>query len=89
MLFRSVTNTSTSTINGWSLAFAFPSGQTITNSWSGQFTQSGANVTVTGLSWNANLAPGASVEVGFNADHSGTNGAPVAFALNGTSCTTS
>lgn len=82
-----VTNTSTSTVNGWSLAFTFPSGQTITNSWSGQFTQTGANVTVTGLSWNANLAPGGSAEVGFNASHSGTNGVPAVFTLNGQACT--
>jgi len=84
-----ITNTSTSTVNGWSLAFTFPSGQTITNSWSGQFTQTGANVTVTGLSWNANLAPGGSAEVGFNASHSGTNGVPAVFTLNGQACTTS
>src|SRR5262249_15819858 len=41
-----ITNTGTTAINGWSLGFSFPNGQTITQGWNGIFTQSGSAVTV-------------------------------------------
>jgi cellulase/cellobiase CelA1 len=83
-----ITNTGTSTINGWSLKFSFANGQTITQLWNGAFTQSGSAVTVTNMSYNAALAPGTSLssEPGFNGTWSGTNSAPTAFTLNGTTC---
>ena len=34
------------------------------------------------------LAPGASVDVGFNGTHTGGTGSPTAFTLNGAACTT-
>ncbi len=83
-----ITNTGTTTINGWSLKFTFPNGQTITQLWNGTFTQTGSAVTVTNMSYNGTLAPGTSLtsEPGFNGTWSGTNSAPTAFTLNGTSC---
>jgi cellulase/cellobiase CelA1 len=86
-----ITNTGTTAINGWSLKFSFPNGQTITQLWNGSYTQSGANVTITNLSYNATIAPGATLNSppGFNGSWSGSNQAPTSFTLNGSTCSTS
>lgn len=84
-----ITNTSSSTINGWSLVFNFPSGQQVTQGWNGTFTQSGSQVTITNLSYNGSLAPGASVSPGFNGSWSSSNTSPTSFTLNGQPCTVS
>lgn len=86
----SITNTGTTAINGWSLQFSFANGQTITQLWNGNFTQSGANVTITNLSYNGSLSPGATLSSspGFNGSWNGSNTSPTAFTLNGQACTT-
>jgi len=81
-----VTNTSSSAINGWTLTFAFPSGQSVTQSWSSVTTQSGSAVTVRNAAWNGSIPAGGSQQFGFNGAHNGTNTAPSAFTLNGTAC---
>lgn len=81
-----ITNTSSSAVNGWTLKFAFPSGQTITQAWSSKAAQSGSNVTLTNESWNGALPAGGSTQIGFNGAYSGTNTNPTAFTLNGTAC---
>ena len=81
-----ITNTGTSTLNGWTLKFTFPGSQQITQGWNGVFTQSGANVTVTNASYNNTLAPGTSVNPGFNGSWSGSNPNPTGFTLNGSTC---
>ena len=81
-----VGNTGTTAINGWTLKWTFPSGQTISSGWNGTYTQSGTNVTVTNASWNGAIAAGSSVSIGFNGAYSGTNTAPTSFTLNGTTC---
>jgi len=81
-----ITNTGTTTINGWTLGFTFSGGQQVTQGWNGVFAQSGANVTVTNASYNGTLAPGASVTPGFNGSWNGSNPNPTAFTLNGASC---
>jgi hypothetical protein len=83
-----ITNTGTTTINGWSLKFTFPNGQTVTQLWNGSFTQTGSAVTVTNLSYNGTIAPGTSLsnEPGFNGTWSGSNSPPTSFTLNGTAC---
>jgi cellulose 1,4-beta-cellobiosidase len=73
-------------INGWTLAWSFPNGQTIYQLWNGSYTQSGANVSVTNLSWNAGIPTNGSVNFGFLANWNGTNNAPAAFTLNGAAC---
>ena len=50
-------------------------------------TQNGANVSVTNLSWNADIAPNGTVSLGFLANWSGTNAKPTSFKLNGANCT--
>ncbi len=82
-----ITNTGTTAVNGWTLAFGFPSGQQLTPpGWSATWSQSGTAVTATNLTWNAAIAPNASVSIGFNGTYAGTNTAPTAFTLNGTTC---
>jgi endoglucanase len=78
-----ITNTGSATINGWTLKFSFPSGQTITQLWNGSYTQSGSAVSVTNLSYNGSIAPGANVSFGFNGSWSGSNTNPSSFTLNG------
>jgi hypothetical protein len=84
-----VTNTGTATVNGWTLAFAFPAGQRVTPpGWAAVWTQASgsANVTATNLDWNGTLTPGGATQIGFNGTHSGANTAPTSFTLNGNTC---
>ncbi|WP_421734447.1 endo-1,4-beta-xylanase [Cellulomonas sp.] len=82
-----VKNTSSTAINGWTLTFSFPAGQTVTQAWSSVTTQSGSAVTVKNAAWNGSIPAGGSQQFGFNGSHSGSNTAPSAFSLNGTACT--
>ncbi|HEU5427421.1 MAG TPA: arabinofuranosidase catalytic domain-containing protein, partial [Actinocrinis sp.] len=51
-------------------------------------TQSGANVTVTNVSYNGSLGTGASTSFGFNGSwNNSANPIPASFSLNGTTCT--
>lgn len=83
-----ITNTGTTAINGWTLQFAFANGQTITQLWNGNYTQSGSVVTVTNVSYNASIPAGQSLPSapGFNGSWNGTNAAVTAFTLNGATC---
>ena len=83
-----VTNTGTSAINGWTVAFTLPTGQTITNGWNATYSPTAGRVTATNVSYNAGLAPGASISFGFQATHTGNSGPPTGYALNGSTCTT-
>jgi mannan endo-1,4-beta-mannosidase len=86
-----ITNTSASAVNGWTLAFAYGAGQRVTMpGWGATWAQptGSANVTAANLAWNAGLAPNASASIGFNGTFNGANPAPASFTLNGTPCTT-
>jgi endo-1,4-beta-xylanase len=87
-----IANTGTTAINGWTLAFSYPSGQRLTPpGWGATWTQGqgSANVTGTNLDWNRTLNPnGGNTSIGFNGTFTGTNPAPTSFTLNGTTCTT-
>ncbi|OKI12006.1 glycoside hydrolase family 48 protein [Streptomyces sp. CB03911] len=83
-----VNNKGTAAVNGWQLTYAYTGNQTLSGTgWNGTWAQSGKNVSVTNLSYNATIAPGGSVSAGANFAYSGTNAAPTAFAVNGTTCT--
>ena len=82
-----VTNTGGTAWTGWTLAFGFPGNQKVTQGWSGQWTQTGSQVTVTNQSWNGSVAPGATISLGFNGSYTGSNPRPASFAVNGTPCT--
>ncbi|MBV2365880.1 glycoside hydrolase family 9 protein [Streptomonospora nanhaiensis] len=81
-----VTNTGDAPIRAWELAFDFTAGQTLTHGWSAEWAQRGATVTAKGMSWNRDIAPGASVTAGFNGRWSGSNPAPEEFTVNGETC---
>jgi hypothetical protein len=81
-----LTNTSSTAWTSWTLRFVFAGNQAITQGWSRTFSQSGTAVTVTNLSWNANVPPGGSTSLGFNASYSGTNANPTSFTINGVAC---
>ncbi|MFF9281782.1 cellulase family glycosylhydrolase [Streptomyces griseosporeus] len=81
-------NTGTTAVNGWTLAFTFPGGQTVTNMWGGTPTQTGAAVTVASASYTAAIPAAGSVSVGFTGTRGTTNTAPTSFTLNGRTCTT-
>jgi cellulase/cellobiase CelA1 len=86
-----IKNNGSATLSNWSLTWSFANGQTISNSWNGTVTQSGANVTVSqqaGQSWQNIPAGGSYSGFGFNGTWNGvTNAKPTAFSLNGTACT--
>ena len=84
-----VTNTGTTTLNGWTMRFAFTGDQQIRDSWSARSSQSGATVTLVNESWNASIQPGATVYVGFNATMGGryANPNPRLLTINGNACT--
>jgi endo-1,4-beta-xylanase len=80
-------NTGTTAINGWTLAFTFPGDQKITSTWNGSTTQSGQNVSITNLSYNATIAAGATTQFGFQGTWTSNNTSPASFTVNGTTCT--
>ena len=82
----SIANTGTATINGWSLVFTLPGGQTITSGWNAVYSPLSGTVTAQNMSYNSSIPPGGSQSIGFNASHTGNSGRPASFALNGTPC---
>lgn len=84
----SITNTGSTAINGWTLQFNFTAGQTIATSWNGNFAQSGTQVSLTNLSYNATISPGTTLSSspGFNGTWSGSNPVPPSFKVNGVTC---
>jgi cellulose 1,4-beta-cellobiosidase len=74
-------------ISGWTLSFALPAGQSLTQGWSATWSN-GPPVTATNLSWNADLGTGGSTQIGFNGRWTGAYSSPVAFTLNGAACAT-
>ncbi|RKN51170.1 PHB depolymerase family esterase [Micromonospora endolithica] len=81
-----VTNTGGTTIDGWGLTFTLPPGQTVTNGWNASYAPTSGAVTARNVSYNAVLAPSASVTIGFQATHTGDPGRPSSFTLNGSPC---
>src|SRR3984893_6842887 len=75
-----------SAITTWTLSYSYTRIQALPQGLSGNWTQSGRNVTVTNASWNGSLATGGSTQIGANFSYSGTNTAPTAFTLNGVAC---
>jgi len=84
-----IRNNGAAITNGWSLLFAFPSGQRIQNGWPVSFTQAAGSAQVTVASnaaWNQSIPSGGSITVGFNGTLTGANDSPTAFTLNGVAC---
>ncbi|QFQ95700.1 cellulase family glycosylhydrolase [Streptomyces phaeolivaceus] len=81
-----IRNTGTTAISGWTLAFTFADGQTVTNMWGGTPTQSGGAVSVKPVSYTNTIPAAGSVTVGFIGAKGTTNTAPTTFTLNGATC---
>jgi endoglucanase len=79
-----VTNTGSSTIQGWTVTFTLPAGHRVTGFWNADVTVSGQNVTARGVASNRTLAPGATAQWGYQASR--PNSGAVA---SGYSCTAS
>ncbi|MEU3459598.1 endo-1,4-beta-xylanase [Streptomyces sp. NPDC006733] len=82
-----ITNTGSTALTHWALAFTLPAGQAITSGWSATYSPASGNVTATNVSYNGTLAAGASTTIGFQATHTGNTAAPAAFTLGGAACT--
>ncbi|WP_432899756.1 cellulose binding domain-containing protein [Micromonospora matsumotoense] len=74
-------------VSGWTLTWAFASGQRVSQAWNATVTQNGTAVSAKDAGYNAAIATGAGVSFGFNGGWTTANPVPTAFALNGVSCT--
>ena len=81
-----VANTGATAVAGWSLTFDLAPGQSITSGWNATYAPASGQVTARSVAYNGTIAPGASVAIGFQAQHTGDSAAPTAFALNGVAC---
>lgn len=82
-----VTNTGSHVINDWRLTFTFPDpGQRVTSGWSANWSQTGTEVTATGMPWNRNISPGQTLRIGFTGTHAGANPDLDEFRINGARC---
>lgn len=76
------------TLNGWTLTFAFPSGQRVSQGWSATWTQAANSSTVSAVNmdWNRTLTANQSIDIGFNGSFTTANTNPTSFAINGVTC---
>jgi hypothetical protein len=81
-----ITNPDATSVTGWTLGFQLPNGTSISSLWDGSYTDDGGQVTVTSDSWDATIAPGGSVAVGFVTTSTGEAGQPSDCTINGASC---
>ncbi|MFI6108001.1 cellulose binding domain-containing protein [Streptomyces sp. NPDC051310] len=81
-----VTNETDRALKDWTLAFDLPAGTAIGSLWNGDHTVDGQRVTVKPAGWNKELAPGASVTVGFVTRADGAAGDPTGCVINGARC---
>lgn len=81
-----ITNTGSTAINGWTLGFTLPAGQTITSGWGADYQPKSGAVSATNVSYNAAIPAGGSVGIGLQAAHTGNSGPPAGFTLNGAAC---
>ncbi len=79
-------NTGTSAISPWTLTWTFPGDQKISSMWTASYSQSGESVTAASESYNATIAPGGSVTIGFTGTYTSSDAPPASFAVNGTAC---
>ncbi|MFF5056967.1 PHB depolymerase family esterase [Micromonospora sp. NPDC000663] len=82
-----ITNTGASAVNGWSLVFTLPGGQSVTSGWNASYSPASGQVTARNVAYNAGIPPNGSVTIGFQATHTGNTAGPGSFTLNGAACT--
>jgi glucose/arabinose dehydrogenase len=76
-------------IGAWTVSWAFPGNQQVTNFWNTQLTQTAQSVNAGNASWNGSVASNGIITFGFQASYSGSNTRPAEFRLNGTPCSLS
>ncbi|SIO34822.1 Aryl-phospho-beta-D-glucosidase BglC, GH1 family [Singulisphaera sp. GP187] len=77
-----LTNTGSTSINGWTLEFDFPA--TITQIWNAKIVSHvGNHYVLQDLGYNATIAPGQATSFGFNGQPGGNAGTPTHYVLNG------
>ncbi|WP_330235135.1 cellulose binding domain-containing protein [Streptomyces sp. NBC_00566] len=76
-------------LSGWQLAWTFPDGQHIGQTWDATPHQNGAQVTAEAKDYNREVAAHGTIAFGFVGTRDGGNGAPQGFRLNGEPCATS
>ncbi|WP_055571330.1 cellulase family glycosylhydrolase, partial [Streptomyces prasinopilosus] len=81
-----IRNTGGPGVHGWTLNWAFPGAQRITNMWGGTPVQTGPEVGVASAPYTASIPAAGSVTLGFTATTTDGNPSPSAFTLNGTAC---
>jgi endoglucanase len=81
-----ITNTGASTVDGWSLAWAFIGSQKVLVPVGASATQSAASVTARNLAFNNKIKPRDSTSFLFVGSSSGANPDPGLFRLNGRPC---
>jgi endoglucanase len=79
-----LTSTGTAPFGPWTLTWTFPGRQWITSIWNAAVTQAGERVTANHAPYNATIAPGGSVTIGFTG--TGAGRVPTALSVNGRSC---
>ncbi|MGI5283191.1 chitinase [Nonomuraea polychroma] len=80
-----VTNGTTTAMNGWNVQFDVPAGYSIPSAWDAVMTRNGQHYTFTNPSWAPSLAAGASVSFGFNGSPGNFPGI-TGCTLNGATC---
>ncbi|GII79129.1 hypothetical protein Sru01_41110 [Sphaerisporangium rufum] len=81
-----ITNTGTKPIDGWNLFFRLAPGQTVVSDWNTDLSQGSNVVIATNAAHNGAIAPGASVTMGYLANHTGDASLPSHFSLNKDAC---
>ena len=81
-----VANTGTAPINGWTLGFTLPSGQSITSSWSATVTGTSGAITAKNLSYNGSIPAGGNTSFGFQGTWNSSDAVPTGFSVNGVAC---
>jgi hypothetical protein len=82
-----ITNNGTAPVSGWTLSVNFT--PAVTSLWNATYTQTGSVLSVTNLSWNGTIAPGASQSIGLNGNGSLSSGSTSNCLFNGAPCTLS
>ena len=82
-----VANTGSSALNGWTLGFTLPGGQSVTNSWNATLSGTSGALTARNVTHNGSIPPGGSTSFGFQGNYSGSFATPSSFTLNGSACT--
>lgn len=82
-----VINTTDVPIDGWTLSWTFPNGQSALKVWNGTASTDGDAVTVHNTADNEVLAPAATAVLGFTGAAGSHNDLPADFQLNGRRCT--